>query len=154
MGEPAIDPESPVHRVVLEQVREIVRSDQIIDRDNLEPARLDHLAVYQAPDPSKPVDPDTNGHRGTVLSCSPEPIGSIPISVGANPVLARKDSATRRGDSQIRTILQHLPCSNHEHAMAVGVLKIWFWMQMDKVSLLREIKRMELQIARLTQRIK
>lgn len=29
----------------------------------------------------------------------------------------------------------------------VGMLKIWHWMQMDKNSLLREIKRLELQIS-------
>lgn len=36
---------------------------------------------------------------------------------------------------------------------SIGIMKVWFWMQMDRVSLLREVKRLELQIARLTQRI-
>ncbi len=31
--------------------------------------------------------------------------------------------------------------------MVVGMLKLWHWMQMDKNSLLREIKRLELQIS-------
>jgi len=31
--------------------------------------------------------------------------------------------------------------------MAVGMLKVWHWMQMDKNVILREIKRLELQIA-------
>lgn len=33
--------------------------------------------------------------------------------------------------------------------MAVGMLKIWHWMQMDKNAILREIKRLELQLATL-----
>ena len=33
--------------------------------------------------------------------------------------------------------------------MAVGMLKTWHWMQMDKNTLLREIKRLELHIAAL-----
>ena len=34
--------------------------------------------------------------------------------------------------------------------IGVAMLKMWNWMQMDKVSLLREIKRLELQVARLS----
>ena len=34
-------------------------------------------------------------------------------------------------------------------AMGVGMLKIWLFMQMDKAAVLREIKRLELQVARL-----
>lgn len=36
---------------------------------------------------------------------------------------------------------------------AVSMLKIWFWMEMQKNSITREIKRLELQIARLAQRL-
>lgn len=36
---------------------------------------------------------------------------------------------------------------------SIGIMKVWFWMQMDRVSQLREIKRLELQIARLAQRV-
>jgi len=36
---------------------------------------------------------------------------------------------------------------------AVAMLKMWFWMQMDKYVVLREVKRLELAIARLTQRL-
>jgi len=36
--------------------------------------------------------------------------------------------------------------------MAVGMLKLWHWMQMDKNSLLREIKRLELQISLLVKK--
>ncbi len=32
---------------------------------------------------------------------------------------------------------------------AVSMMKIWFWMQMNRNSILREIKRVELQVARL-----
>lgn len=38
--------------------------------------------------------------------------------------------------------------------MAVGMLKLFHWMQMDKNSLIREIKRMELQVAVLAGRLK
>jgi len=34
------------------------------------------------------------------------------------------------------------------------MLKMWFWMQMDKYVVLREVKRLELQVARLSSRIK
>ena len=47
----------------------------------------------------------------------------------------------------------------HEHILwglgvmfcfsAVAMMKIWFWMQMNRNSILREIKRVELQVARL-----
>lgn len=36
--------------------------------------------------------------------------------------------------------------------LAVAMLKMWFWMQMDKYVVLREIKRLELQVATLAQR--
>ncbi|MCA9311313.1 MAG: hypothetical protein KDA21_08920 [Phycisphaerales bacterium] len=32
----------------------------------------------------------------------------------------------------------------------VGMLKFWFWMQMDRNVVLREVKRLELQVAQLT----
>ena len=37
---------------------------------------------------------------------------------------------------------------------AVSLLKTWFWMEMNKNALTREIKRLELQIARLAGRIR
>ncbi len=47
----------------------------------------------------------------------------------------------------------------HEHILwglgvmfcfsAISLMKIWFWMQMNRNSILREIKRVELQVARL-----
>lgn len=37
---------------------------------------------------------------------------------------------------------------------AVSMLKIWYWMEMQKNSITREIKRLELQIARLAGRLK
>ena len=37
---------------------------------------------------------------------------------------------------------------------AVSMLKLWFWMEINKNAILREIKRVELQIARLAGRIK
>ncbi len=37
-------------------------------------------------------------------------------------------------------------------ALAVAMLKMWFWMQMDKYVVLREIKRLELQVAKLAAR--
>ncbi|NGP89460.1 hypothetical protein G3569_13970 [Aliifodinibius halophilus] len=39
-------------------------------------------------------------------------------------------------------------------ALAFGsMIKLWHWMQMDKNSILREVKRLEFQIAMLTERI-
>jgi len=37
--------------------------------------------------------------------------------------------------------------------MAVGLLKTWHWMQIDKNSIMREIKRQELQIALLAKKL-
>ncbi len=37
---------------------------------------------------------------------------------------------------------------------AVTMMKVWFWMELNKNALMREIKRLELQIARLAGRIK
>ena len=37
--------------------------------------------------------------------------------------------------------------------MAGGLMKVWFWMQMDKYVILREVKRLELQVARLSSRV-
>jgi hypothetical protein len=36
--------------------------------------------------------------------------------------------------------------------LMVAALKMWFWMQMEKYVLLRELKRLELQVARLAER--
>jgi len=36
---------------------------------------------------------------------------------------------------------------------AISLMKIWFWMQMNRNSILREIKRVELQVARLAARL-
>ena len=37
-------------------------------------------------------------------------------------------------------------------AMFVGFMKVWFWMRMETNRTLREIKRLELQVARLSER--
>jgi len=37
---------------------------------------------------------------------------------------------------------------------AIGMLKLWFWMQMDKNAVIREVKRLELQVATLAGIIK
>jgi len=37
-------------------------------------------------------------------------------------------------------------------AMFVAILKIWFWMEMHRNQILREVKRVELQVARLAAR--
>ena len=37
---------------------------------------------------------------------------------------------------------------------AVSMMKVWYWMELNKNALTREIKRLELQIARLASRIK
>jgi uncharacterized membrane protein YciS (DUF1049 family) len=34
--------------------------------------------------------------------------------------------------------------------LALGLIKLWFWMEMQKVAIVREIKRVELQLASLT----
>ncbi len=36
---------------------------------------------------------------------------------------------------------------------AVAMMKVWFWMQMNRNSILREIKRVELQVARLAAKL-
>ena len=38
--------------------------------------------------------------------------------------------------------------------MVIGMLKLWFWMQMDKNTVVREVKRLELQVATLAGIIK
>ena len=38
--------------------------------------------------------------------------------------------------------------------MFVGMMKLWFWMQMDKNTVIREVKRLELQVATLAGIIK
>ena len=38
-------------------------------------------------------------------------------------------------------------------AMAVGMLKMWYWMEMNRNTHTREIKRVELQIAKLAERL-
>ncbi len=38
--------------------------------------------------------------------------------------------------------------------MAVAMMKLWFWMQMDKNTVIREVKRLELQVATLAGIIK
>ncbi len=35
---------------------------------------------------------------------------------------------------------------------AIGLLKIWYWNQMERCMMLRELKRLELQVARATDR--
>lgn len=37
--------------------------------------------------------------------------------------------------------------------LMVAAMKIWFWMQMEKYVLLREMKRLELRVARLAERL-
>lgn len=37
-------------------------------------------------------------------------------------------------------------------AMFVSILKVWFWMELQKNQILREMKRLELQVARLASR--
>ena len=36
----------------------------------------------------------------------------------------------------------------------VSMMKVWYWMELNKNSITREIKRLELQVLRLAQRIK
>lgn len=36
-------------------------------------------------------------------------------------------------------------------SLAVAMLKVWFWMQLDKYSVIREVKRLEAQVARLAE---
>jgi len=38
--------------------------------------------------------------------------------------------------------------------MVVAMMKMWFWMQMDKNTVIREVKRLELQVATLAGIIK
>ncbi len=36
--------------------------------------------------------------------------------------------------------------------VVIGLLKTWFWMEMNRITIMREIKRIELQVARLARR--
>ncbi len=36
---------------------------------------------------------------------------------------------------------------------AISMMKIWYWMEMQRIGVTREIKRLELQVACLTQRL-
>ena len=36
--------------------------------------------------------------------------------------------------------------------LAVGAIKVWYWMELQRNALIRELKRLELQVARLAQR--
>jgi hypothetical protein len=38
-------------------------------------------------------------------------------------------------------------------SLAVAMLKIWFWMEIQKNSVVREIKRLELQVANLSRQL-
>ena len=56
--------ERPVHRVVLEQVRERPRVRDVVDRDDLDVrVRLLRCAEHVAADPAEAVDPDSYGHQ-------------------------------------------------------------------------------------------
>lgn len=37
--------------------------------------------------------------------------------------------------------------------LGIGLLKIWFWMELQRAALTREVKRVELQLARLAERL-
>ena len=37
--------------------------------------------------------------------------------------------------------------------IAIGMMKVWFWMELSKNTVIREVKRVELQIAQLTNRL-
>ncbi len=36
---------------------------------------------------------------------------------------------------------------------AIGMIKIWYWMEIQKYALVRELKRLEMQVTRLSQRL-
>ncbi len=38
--------------------------------------------------------------------------------------------------------------------LGVGLLKTWYWMELNKYAMLREMKRLELQVARLDERLR
>jgi len=38
-------------------------------------------------------------------------------------------------------------------AVTTSMMKVWFWMQMERYAILREVKRLELQVARLVERL-
>ncbi len=37
--------------------------------------------------------------------------------------------------------------------IAIAMMKVWYWMELNKNTLIREVKRVELQIAQLTNRL-
>ena len=63
IGEPAVEPERSLHGVVAEQIGQIVSPDDVVDRDNVQPA-LGGDAIDQAADAPEAVDPDSKGHGG------------------------------------------------------------------------------------------
>ncbi|OIQ66712.1 hypothetical protein GALL_517160 [mine drainage metagenome] len=56
--------EAAMHAVVREQMRVSLDAAQIVDGngDDVVPPALDNGAQHQAPDPSKTIDRDLNGH--------------------------------------------------------------------------------------------
>lgn len=54
--------EAAVHRVVLEEVGEVVGGDQVVDRDDLDRRVVGREAVDEAADAAETIDADADGH--------------------------------------------------------------------------------------------
>src|SRR5690606_19992016 len=67
--------EAAVDRVVLEEVREVVGRDEVVDRDDVQ-ALLVSDAVDQSADAAEPVDADADRHRTESPSRDPSGRGS------------------------------------------------------------------------------
>src|SRR5690606_16709419 len=63
----AVEHEAAVHRVVLQQVRQVVGRDEVVDGDDLEGRVLGGDAVDQAADAAEAVDGDADGHGDGLL---------------------------------------------------------------------------------------
>jgi hypothetical protein len=54
--------EPAVHGVVVEEIREAVRRDEVVDPDEFESTAADARAIDETTDATETVDTDSNGH--------------------------------------------------------------------------------------------
>ena len=54
--------EPTVHRVVIQQIGEVVRWHEVVDPDELKASTPDARAIDEATDATETVDTDSNGH--------------------------------------------------------------------------------------------
>jgi hypothetical protein len=57
-----------VHRVVSEEIRQIVSGDEIVDRNNLHVTSLSNDAIDQTTNAAKSIDSNADGHVSSKIS--------------------------------------------------------------------------------------